>query len=167
MSALPGRWRVLVAVCLVAAGLGACDFGGEKSPLASAALETIPVGGARRVADLSDASADTICVLYPYHDTVPPEEAASERINAALARDRFRAEEGHWTVVFTSGDDVARATFKRSAGLDVLVMDHADPAVANMLPATFAPALCAPGKDAAFAKVTWRERTYVIFGTLK
>lgn len=166
MATLPGRWHVFAAVLLLSAGLGACDFGGGKAPLEAAALEAIPVGGARRVADLTNAPADTICVLYPYHDTVPPEEPASERINAALAKERFRADEGRWTVVFASGDTVARATFKRSASLDVLVMDHADPAVAKMLPPAFAPALCAAGRDAAFAKVTWRERSYVIFGTL-
>ncbi len=139
---------------------------GDPPILTKDALDGISVGGTARLADLTPERPDTVCVLYPYHTTVPPDEPESDRINRALADDGYRGDEMEWTIVFAGKNAVKHASFRRTGGLDIMASHEAGPQIRAMIPDGLTPAGCTTGAQAGFAKLVWHERTYLVFGRL-
>lgn len=127
------------------------------------AFKNIPVGKATKFSDLSSLDAQAVCLLQPYQDRLSSKNALAARVNEYLAANKYVSDEGHFALVLIGKDAIEIATFDRSQKLDVLAKHEVLSSVEEMLPKGFAPQDCA-NKSAAFIKIEFRARTYVLLG---
>jgi hypothetical protein len=129
------------------------------------AVTNVPIGTAVRLADISPFNAEAVCILVPYQDRLASKYAFAARVNDHLAEKGFRADEGHFALVFIGGRSIEVATLSRRR-IDMLPMHMISPQAAQMLPEGFTPQSCASGEVAALAKIEFRDRTYIVLGVV-
>lgn len=150
---------LLAATASIAYGLSA-----NAGSLDEDAFSNIPIGKATKFSNLSSLDAQAVCLLQPYQDRLPSNDALAVRVNEYLAAHDYVAGEGHFAFVLIWKDAIEIAPFNRSQELDVLAKHEISSAVEAMLPKGFAPHDCASGRFAAFIKIGFRARTYVVLG---
>ncbi|EJC82903.1 hypothetical protein Rleg4DRAFT_4633 [Rhizobium leguminosarum bv. trifolii WSM2297] len=128
------------------------------------AFRNIPIGKTTKLSNLSPLDAEAICLLQPYQDRLSSKDALAARVNEYLAANNYVAGEGHFAFVLVGKDAIEIAAFNRSQELDVLAEHGVSSSVEKMLPKGFAAHDCASGQFAAFIKIGFRERTYVVLG---
>ncbi|MEK1875905.1 MAG: hypothetical protein AAAC50_26330 [Rhizobium altiplani] len=123
-------------------------------------LMAIDVGAVRKVSS-PENGVDMVCVLQPYQDRVFFAFEGQDKVNATLEAIGYQGDEGSWAVLSITGSHVDMLRVGRSRNLDLL-NEHEGNHLA--LPAGFEPRACADGSHAAFSKVRYRDRLYVILG---
>ncbi len=129
------------------------------------AVTNVPLGTAVRLADISPFNAEAVCILVPYQDRLESKYAFAARVNDHLAKKGFRADEGHFALVFIGSRSIEIATLSRRR-IDMLPMHMISPPAAQMLPEGFTPQSCANGEVAALAKIEFRDRIYIVLGVV-
>lgn len=112
-------------------------------------------------------SKDTVCILFPYQQTVSIVNPESGKMNTFLNKINYVADEGHWAFLFTSRDSVSISRFKRSNELDVLAPHELHTEEKRNLPSGFEPADCLPLDQAGLYKISVKGRKYIILGRVK
>ncbi|WP_245433147.1 hypothetical protein [Rhizobium sp. L43] len=153
------RFIALAAMALIAYGPSA-----NAGSLDEDAFRNIPVGKATKFSNLSSLDAQAVCLLQPYQDRLPSNNALAARVNDYLAANNYVPDEEHFAFVLIGKEAIEIAAFNRSQKLDVLAKHEVSPSVEEMLPKGFAPHDCASGQFAAFTKIGFRARTYVLLG---
>ncbi|OAV56935.1 hypothetical protein A6U98_03440 [Rhizobium sp. WYCCWR10014] len=127
-------------------------------------FRNIPVGKAAKFSSLSSFDAQAVCLLQPYQDRLSSKDALAARVNKYLTADNYVPDEGHFAFVLIGKEAIEIAAFNRSQKLDVLAQHNVSSSVEAMLPKGFALRDCASGQFAAFIKIGFRGRTYVVLG---
>ena len=128
------------------------------------AFRNIPLGKATKFSSISSFDAQAVCLLQPYQDRLPSHDALAARVNNYLAANNYVADEGHFAFVLIGREAIEIAAFDRSQKLDVLARHEVSSSAEEMLPKGFAAHGCASGQSAAFIKIEFRARHYLVLG---
>ncbi|EJT06616.1 hypothetical protein [Rhizobium sp. CCGE 510] len=128
------------------------------------AFRNIPLGKATKFSQISSFDAQAVCLLQPYQDRLPSNDALAARVNEYLAANNYVPNEGHFAFVLIGKEAIEIAALNRSQELDVLARHEVSSSVEETLPKGFAPQDCASGQSAAFIKIGFRARNYVLLG---
>jgi hypothetical protein len=114
-----------------------------------------------------------LCPLTPYESAVPGNSEVARRVNAVLEKNRFRGDEGHWSLIVvqpaTTGDaGIAQLVFKRR-NYDVVRSSSGLRGATTSVPAGFMPKVCVEIQEARIlaTRGATSHRTTISFGTEK
>ena len=153
----------LLALLLSTAHWSAAGAG----PLDESTFNKISVGKPTRFHDISTFDAKAVCLLQPYQDRLPSRDVLAARVNKYLAANNYSADEGHFAFVVIGNDAIELTSFKRSQSLDVLAKHEVPSKALEMFPIGFVPQNCADGQLAAFMKISFRSKPYIVLGELR
>jgi hypothetical protein len=159
------NWVAVLTLTVVVAA-NAYRPSADAGVISTNAFNSIRMGEAKRLADLSPFKAETICLLQPYQDRLPSEHPYSARVNQYLVAEDYRGDESHFAFVLVGKDGIEIAAFARSKQLDVLAKHGVSLLFEKSLPKGFQARNCASGGPAAIAKTSLKERTYVVLGEI-
>ena len=130
------------------------------------AIESVPIGKAMQLSGLSPRPAAVVCVLQPYQDRLFSKETFAVKANIYLAEQNYVTGEGHFAFVFIGAETIDISTFKRSKQLDILAK-HEITSGRQDLPEGFVPQDCVSWDFAALARISMRDRIYVVLGEVR
>ncbi|WP_261333414.1 hypothetical protein [Rhizobium leguminosarum] len=151
-------------IFLATMALIACAASAKAGSLDEDAFKNIPLGKVTKFSNLSSFDTQAVCLLQPYQGRLSSKDALAARVNKYLAAKNYVPDEGHFAFVLIGKEAIEITTFNRSQKLDVLAKDEVSSPIAEMLPKGFAATDCASGQSAAFVKIEFRARTYVLLG---
>lgn len=169
------RFGAVLVMATAAALVTACN--NSKSIVDEKTLNArVEVGAAVRIAELTNRSNGTACVLFPYASDIEIDERNpdAEALNAHLRQTGFMGEEMQWAIVIKSEAGVEVHRIDRSRRLDLMSpSDIIRLELHQRLPSQFVPSdgyvipFCLPLATAAVTKVQGGDRAYVVFGKVE
>lgn len=157
---MPVRSSLLAVLCAIPMS---CSEYAAASSLQNA-LREAPIGEPIMVETLLGPHVKAVCVLQPYQEQLTSGNGVVERLNAQLRTKALTADEGHFIFAIFRNHTLELDRIKRSSRLDIYGVRPLP--TGTSLPDHFVQAECSPARTAAVVKVMYRERAYVMFGTM-
>ena len=164
---------LLVCICIAALSLQGCFPRRSPQMIERNVFEnSLKVGQVLPLRSLVKIPAGRVCVLYPYHDSVPNNFMESARINDYLRSSKYMGDEGHWSLLIVEPYKISISRFARSEDLDILPFSKIHLVSRAKLPNNFEEPLdCVPLDAALATKIVANEkfenRIYLVFGEMK
>jgi hypothetical protein len=164
---MSARCRLIAALILSCGLSGGCDSGRGAQFIGMDDLrDGIAPGQPVPLASVIGHDVGRVCVLSPYQPELAGDVPGHVQANAYLKSIRYKADESHWALVLIQPDGTQVARFSRSEKLDILSTAEVRSGAVSGLPSNFSASDCADVRNAAFAKIAFRGRQYVILGKL-
>lgn len=148
-----------------------CACAEERHPL-DLYLEQLRPDTVATLPDMGWPPGTLLCPMTPYQSELRGVEPPADRVNAFLARKKFRGEEGLWSLMVvspaTDGDaGIEYLLFKRAKNFDVINDPELLARDAGTPPAGFTMKTCVPVEQARVLAVREQRshRILVVFGT--
>lgn len=148
-----------------------CACAEERHPL-DLQLDQLRPDTVATLPDMGWPSGTLLCPMTPYQSELRGSEPPADRVNAFLARKKFRGDEGNWSLMVvkpgTEGNaGIEQLMFKRAKNFDVINDPETLKRDAGTIPADFTMRTCVPVEQARVL-VTRQQRshrTLIVFGT--
>ncbi|MFO1257779.1 MAG: hypothetical protein U1E78_05135 [Gammaproteobacteria bacterium] len=160
--------RIFYITALMISGLILinCQSGENEQFIEKSKLQNVEVDHVIKLSDLLEKKNGTLCVLYPYQETLSIEVPFSKKINSYLENIKYFSDEDRWSLIYLDQDKISISTFKRSQKLDILSphetqLPYDGKLLKDMKPAK---ASCISIDQAVVMKTEIKGRIFLLFG---
>ena len=108
----------------------------------------------------------TICILFPYEDSLSTSRSDFQRINDYLKKNNIKNDEDTWTLIFSNNEEIEHYKFKRN-DIDIVSEYLIKNKKGIVLPNGFQMSNCIQIDSAYFYQLLIDNRKYFVFGEKK